>query len=92
MVVATDTAHRHVETWMKRHTPEGSHAIVTDVTGAYSQINIQGPKSRELMQALTSADMSNDGFPFRSVQDIDIGCVVCGWWGGRVCWRGCAAC
>jgi len=71
-VVASDTAHRHVETHMRRHF-EGHHAFVTDVTGAYAQINIQGPKSRELLQSLTTADLSNEAFPFRSAREIDLG-------------------
>lgn len=71
-VVVTDTMHRHAETWMKRHM-EDKHAFVTDMTSAYGQLNIQGPKSRELMQALTSVDMSNDAFPFRHAKEIDIG-------------------
>ena len=41
-VVATDTAHRHVETWMRRHIGE-QHAFVTDVTSGYAQLNVQGP-------------------------------------------------
>lgn len=71
-VVVTDTMHRHAETWMKRNM-EGHHAFVTDMTGAYGQLNIQGPKSRELMQALTDTDMSNDAFPFRHAKEIAIG-------------------
>ncbi|HEY0252724.1 MAG TPA: FAD-dependent oxidoreductase, partial [Kofleriaceae bacterium] len=71
-VVASDTAHRHVETWMKRAF-EDAHAFVADVTGAYAQLNIQGPRSRELMQLLTNADMSNAAFPFRAAKWIDIG-------------------
>ena len=27
-VVASDTAHRHVETWMRRHIPDDAHAFV----------------------------------------------------------------
>jgi len=73
LVVATDTAHRHTETWLKRHTPKDAHCFTTDVTGAYAQLNIQGPRSRELMQALTTADMSNEAFPFRKSLEIDIG-------------------
>ena len=46
-VVVTDTMHRHAETWMRRHTPGDAHAIVTDVTSGYCQINVQGPKSRD---------------------------------------------
>ncbi len=72
-VVASDTAHRHAETWMRRNTPEGAHASVTDVTSAYAQINVQGPRSRELLQTLTSADLSNEAFPFRTAREIDIG-------------------
>ncbi len=71
-VVASDTAHRHVETRMKRLFGD-AHAFCSDVTSAYAQLNIQGPKSRELMQAVTSVDLSNDAFPFRAVTEIDIG-------------------
>jgi 4-methylaminobutanoate oxidase (formaldehyde-forming) len=72
-VVASDTAHRHAETWMRRHFPPDAHAFVTDVTSGYAQINIQGPRSRELMQSITSADFSNEAFPFRGAREIDIG-------------------
>src|SRR5271165_3436340 len=72
-VVASDTAHRHVETWMKRHIPHDAHAFVTDVTSGYAQLNVQGPRSRELMQSVTTADLSNEAFPFRTAREIDIG-------------------
>jgi 4-methylaminobutanoate oxidase (formaldehyde-forming) len=32
-----------------------------------------GPKSRELLTTLTRADLSNDGFPFGTSQEIEIG-------------------
>ena len=73
LVVASDTAHRHVETWMKRHITEDMQAFVTDVTSGLAQINVQGPKSRELLQSLTSVDLSNEFFPFRAAQEIDLG-------------------
>ncbi|MBS0578147.1 MAG: FAD-dependent oxidoreductase [Proteobacteria bacterium] len=72
-VVVTDTMVRHAETWMKRNIPEQAHAFVTDVTSAYGQLNVQGPRSRELLQQLTSVDLSNEAFPFRSAREIDIG-------------------
>lgn len=71
-VVVTDTQLRHAETIMKRNM-EDSHAFVTDVTGAYGQLNIQGPNSRALLQKLTNTDLSNDAFPFRAAKEIDIG-------------------
>ena len=75
IVVATDTAHRHVETWVSRYLDDtdGCYATVTDVTGALAQINIQGPESRKLLQTLTSFDMGDISFPFLGVREIDIG-------------------
>jgi 4-methylaminobutanoate oxidase (formaldehyde-forming) len=73
LVVVTDTMHRHAETWLRRHIPADAHAFVTDVTSGYCQLNVQGPRSRELMQKLTSVDMSNAAFPFRTAREIDIG-------------------
>jgi 4-methylaminobutanoate oxidase (formaldehyde-forming) len=71
-VVATDTAHRHVETRMRRHFGD-HHAMVTDVTAGHAQLNVQGPRSRQLLQSITSADLSNEAFPFRIARYIDIG-------------------
>ncbi len=67
-VVASDTAHRHVFTRLQR-----SGAVATDVTGGYAQLNIQGPRSRSLLSTLTSADLSNEAFPFRAAREIDLG-------------------
>ena len=73
LIVVTDTMHRHAETWLKRNIPDDAHAFVTDMTSAYAQLNLQGPKSRELLQTITSADVSNEAFPYRHVQEIAIG-------------------
>jgi glycine cleavage system aminomethyltransferase T/glycine/D-amino acid oxidase-like deaminating enzyme len=73
-VVASDTAHRHALTWLRRHFAEsGAHAFAGDVTSAYAQLNVQGPRSRELLAAVTSADVSDDAFGFRTARHIDIG-------------------
>lgn len=71
-VVATDTAHRHVESWMRRHLDPGE-VVITDVTEAFAQINVQGPLSRDLLASLASADLSNTAFGFRTARDINIG-------------------
>jgi 4-methylaminobutanoate oxidase (formaldehyde-forming) len=47
MVVATDTQQRHVERLLQDAVGEDQAASVTDITGAYAQINLQGPRSRE---------------------------------------------
>ena len=72
-VVVTDTMVRHAEAWMRRNIPADAHAFVTDVTSGVAQLNVQGPRSRELLQKLTSVDLSNAAYPFRAAREIDIG-------------------
>ena len=73
-VIASDTAHRHALTWMRRHfAGSGAHAFVTDVTSAYAQLNVQGPRSRALLAAVTRADVTDEAFGFRAARLIDIG-------------------
>ena len=74
LVVATDTAHRHVESLLRRGISdlEGAWSVV-DVTGGFAQLNLQGPRSRELLAAVSSADVSDAAFPFRATHEIDVG-------------------
>jgi glycine cleavage system aminomethyltransferase T/glycine/D-amino acid oxidase-like deaminating enzyme len=69
-VVASDTAHGHVHSLLEKHIGD-RHVVVTDATGGYAQINIQGPLSRELLQAVTSSNM--DTLPYRGAREIDLG-------------------
>ena len=71
IVTAAGTTIRDLD-YIKRRIPEASICTITDVTHGYSMLAIMGPKSRDLMQELTSADMSNEAFPFSTAQEIDI--------------------
>jgi 4-methylaminobutanoate oxidase (formaldehyde-forming) len=72
LVVASDTAHRHALTRIRRYLGD-ARAAVTDVTSGYAQLNVQGPRSRALLQELTSVDLSHQAFPFRTAREIDLG-------------------
>jgi glycine cleavage system aminomethyltransferase T/glycine/D-amino acid oxidase-like deaminating enzyme len=72
LVIATDTMHHHVMQHMNSRLSRDWHVMIADVTSAYTQINLQGPRSRDLLQCLTSRDL-NDDFDFRKAQEIDIG-------------------
>lgn len=71
LVVATDTMHNHVLHHMMKRLSPNVNAFVTDVTGRYAQINLQGPRSRDLLETLTSFAVS--GLDFRQAAEIDIG-------------------
>ncbi len=56
----------------KRLIPADARAAITDVTHAYAMLAIMGPKSRDLLQALSPADLSNDAFPYGTAKEIDV--------------------
>ena len=60
-------------------------AIITDVTAGRCQINVHGPKSRELLQRISGADLTNEGFPFMSAREIDVGYDIA----DHVAWKLC---
>ena len=73
LILTGDGTITAVHAWLKRNIPPDAHAFVTNVTSAYSVLNVQGPKSRDLLSRVTNADMSNEAFPFLTLQEIDIG-------------------
>ena len=73
LVVTAAFTQTHVESWIKNQIPAAAHCVITDVSGAYSMLNVQGPASRALLQALSGDDLSNAGFAFRQCREIRIG-------------------
>lgn len=72
LVVATDLIHRRLEPWILRHAPDGAHVTVTDVTAGITLMTVQGPRSRQLLAGLTSADLSSAAFPYLTAQEMDL--------------------
>jgi len=59
--------------WVRRNIQPAEHALLTDVTEAYSVISVMGPNSRVLLARVTDADLANEKFPFGTTQTIGIG-------------------
>ncbi len=72
-LVVTPAATRHADqTWMRRHV--GEHRVVlTDVTAGEGVLAVMGPKARDLLQAVSPNDFSNDVNPFGTAQEIELG-------------------
>jgi glycine cleavage system aminomethyltransferase T/glycine/D-amino acid oxidase-like deaminating enzyme len=49
------------------------HCSITDVTAGIAMLGIMGPQSRELLTALSGADLSNEAHPFGWASEIEIG-------------------
>ena len=59
--------------WLNHHLPADGSVAVQEVTSAYGVINVIGPRSRELLQKLTNADISNQGFAFGTCKNLTVG-------------------
>ena len=59
--------------WIGRHVAEDAHVTLTDVTGAWTVLSVMGPKSRALLQKVSRADFSNEGFPFATIREVGVG-------------------
>ena len=77
MVVGSDLIHRRTIAWLERHTPQDARVAIVDMTSATTLLTVQGPKSRELLRRVSSADFSNQAFPYMTAQEIDLHYARC---------------
>ncbi|QGX99530.1 FAD-dependent oxidoreductase [Roseovarius faecimaris] len=72
-LVVTPAATRLADqTWLRRNMG-GFSAVVTDVTMTEGVLAVMGPNARQLLQAVSPADWSNEVNPFGTAQEIEIG-------------------
>ncbi len=57
--------------WLKEHAPDTVSVHVEE--GAKSTIGVWGPKARLLLQRVTDADVTNEGFPYFRSKQIYVG-------------------
>jgi 4-methylaminobutanoate oxidase (formaldehyde-forming) len=70
--IVTGTGFRtHDLGWIADHLPQGDVRI-EDVTEGWGTLSLMGPRAREVLEAVTDADVSNAAFPFGHVREIDI--------------------
>jgi len=72
LVVVAEAFHRRTEAMMRRAISTDAGVFVTDVTSGYGLLSVQGPMSRDLLNQITTADLSNDAFPYFTAQEIDL--------------------
>ncbi|MDO6587603.1 FAD-dependent oxidoreductase [Salipiger sp. 1_MG-2023] len=70
IVTGTGFATRDFD-WIRRGLA-GANAQLTDVTSGTAVLSLMGPKARDILSAVTRADVSNAAFPFGTAQMIAI--------------------
>ena len=73
MIITAAFTATHVKAWIHEHTPDNAHCFLTDISGSYAMLNLQGPQSRNLLTKISSGDFSPNNFPFGTMQSIEIG-------------------
>jgi 4-methylaminobutanoate oxidase (formaldehyde-forming) len=63
--------------WLRRHLPADGSVHVDDVTASRACFGLWGPRSREILQALTKTDLSHAAFPYLRAREIAVGDVPC---------------
>ncbi|MBI2253994.1 MAG: FAD-dependent oxidoreductase [Proteobacteria bacterium] len=63
----------HDKQWIESHLPRDGSAQIVDMTSARAVINICGPKSRDVLAAVTEEDISNAAFPFSTCRRLTVG-------------------
>jgi 4-methylaminobutanoate oxidase (formaldehyde-forming) len=59
--------------WIATHLPRDGSVAMREVTGELAVINLCGPRSREVLGAVSDADLGNEAFPFLGARYIDVG-------------------
>jgi len=58
--------------WFRKHLPTDGSVTFVDSTSAVSTVGLWGPNAREVIESLTSDDVSHEGFPYGSVKEVNL--------------------
>ena len=72
-LISAAAGERHDEHWLREHLPAArSDVRIENLSACYGTLIVVGPKSRELLAALTPTDLSNAAFPWLSTRPVEI--------------------
>jgi glycine cleavage system aminomethyltransferase T/glycine/D-amino acid oxidase-like deaminating enzyme len=71
--VVTGGAHGAADKkWFTDHLPADGTAQLSDVTTGWTTLGLWGPRARDILESVTSDDVSHAGFPFAACRTIEI--------------------
>jgi dimethylglycine dehydrogenase len=73
-IVSAAATETHDLAWIESQLA-GFDTGVRNVTARYGVLTLAGPRSRELLERLTSVDLANEAFPFFSARELDVAAV-----------------
>src|SRR2546423_4317608 len=77
-VTSTSGGADAMEAWLRNWADRlGLHVHLVNQTAMLGAILLAGPRAREVLNGLTSEDVSREAFPYMAVRDLDVAGVRC---------------
>jgi dimethylglycine dehydrogenase len=72
-IIGSGAAEEYHLRWFDQHLPADGSVTVESRTSALAGLAIAGPRSRDLLQRITTADVSGEAFGFMDIRSLPIG-------------------
>ena len=72
-LVSSGAAERFDWSFLQKHLPNDNSVQLENLTTSHGTLVIAGPNSRNVLQKITQADLSNQSFPWLTARDIYVG-------------------
>ncbi len=72
-VISAAATELHDYAWIERHLPGDGSVRLENVTDRFATLTIAGPRSRDLLQALTDGDVSSEALRFFRCRELRVG-------------------
>ncbi len=76
-VLSAATAEMHDLDWLEQHVLAGEDVQIRNRTDAFGVLVLSGPKSREILQTLTRADLANSALPWLRGARMSVAGIDC---------------
>ncbi|MBP1848714.1 GcvT family protein [Rhizobium halophytocola] len=73
LLIGSGVAEDYHMRWFESHLPQDGSVELAALNLGMVGLAIAGPRSRDVLQALTHLDMSNAAFPFMAIREMDLG-------------------
>src|SRR5207237_1806662 len=70
---------QHDLAWMRAQLQDGERVSIAVRTDSLFALGLWGPRARDVLRAVTDADLSNEAFPYMTARYLNVGEVAPVW-------------
>lgn len=75
LIITGTAVGNHDLAWIRQHLADDEPVAVRDVTSARACFALWGPRARDILEAVSRDDVSNEAFPYLAAREITVGSV-----------------